>query len=433
MRVGVLGMWHLGSVTAACLASLGFEVVGIDANSQVIEELSLGKPPLFEPGLEKLIHEGISGNQLTFSSNYSDAMKGLDVLWVCIDTPVDDEDNADADKVLNEIRRCIEELPTNSKVIISSQLPVGSIAKLESYCKSNFFNKNIKFSSSPENLRLGDAISIFLNPDRIIIGVRSDDEKRYFYDIFKRISSNLEWMLTESAEMTKHAINSFLANSIVFANEIAILCEKVGADAKEVERGLKTEARIGPKAYLSPGGAFAGGTLARDVQFLNKLSLNSGLSTYLLASIRASNDHHKNWVKDKLLSQYSSLSGKNIALWGLVYKAGTSTLRRSEAVELGNWLIANGAFLHVFDPSINDLPGDWGCNAILHKSHQECLSSADALVIGPQFKENQFSGSLDLEGLKDRKLVVIDPFRNFFKVFGKADADYFAVGLSKQT
>ena len=431
MKIGVLGMWHLGSVTAACLASLGFDVIGLDSNSQAIDGLNSGKPPLYEPGLEELINQGIKDNKLSFGTDYSDGLSDINVLWVCIDTPVDAEDNANIDAVLDAIKKCLAVVPNNTKVIISSQLPVGSIAKLEAYCKSNLASKNIIFAASPENLRLGDAITIFLKPDRIVVGVRNEREKMDFYEIFHRISSNLEWMSTESAEMTKHAINSFLANSIVFANEIAIICEQVGADAKEVERGLKSESRIGPKAYLSPGGAFAGGTLARDVQFLNHLSAQEGLITPLLGSIRVSNDNHKDWVKAKLQSQFTSLSGKSIALWGLVYKAGTNTLRRSEAVELGNWLIACGANLHIFDPSITELPNEWGSKALLHQSHQASLRLVDALVIGPQFKESNFECDINDGQENIKKLVVIDPFRAFFNSYGKSAANYFSVGLTR--
>ena len=211
MKIGVLGMWHLGSVTAACLASLGFDVIGLDSNSQAIDGLNSGKPPLYEPGLEELINQGIKDNKLSFGTDYSGGLSDINVLWVCIDTPVDAEDNANIDAVLDAIKKCLTEVPNNTKVIISSQLPVGSIAKLEAYCKSNLALKNIIFAASPENLRLGDAITIFFNPDRIVVGVRNEKDKMYFYEIFHRISSNLEWMSTESAEMTKHAINSFLA------------------------------------------------------------------------------------------------------------------------------------------------------------------------------------------------------------------------------
>ena len=334
--------------------------------------------------------------------------------------------------MLDTVKLCLEELRENSKVIISSQLPVGSIAFLEKYCQLNFPAKKIIFACSPENLRLGNAISIFLNPDRIIVGVRNQLEQLEFANIFSRITDRLEWMSIESAEMTKHAINSFLANSIVFANEIAIICECVGADAKEVERGLKSEARIGPKAYLSPGGAFAGGTLARDIQFLNNLSSSNSLITPLINSIRVSNDHHKDWIKTKLLSQFRSLSGKNIALWGLVYKAGTNTLRRSEAVELGNWLIASGAKLHIFDPSINNLPDDWESSSVMCRTIEESLYSADALVIGPQFKEGNILGRLNGDVIKKKNLVVIDPYRNFFDSFGKSKTNYFSVGLTNK-
>ena len=201
-------------------------------------------------------------------------------------------------------------------------------------------------------------------------------------------------MSVESAEMTKHAINAFLATSVTFANEIASICELVGADAKEVERGLKTELRIGPKAYLSPGGAFAGGTLARDINFLNEVGSAKRLVTPLLGSVKPSNDEHKKWVKRKLLSYFPDLANASIALWGLTYKPGTDTLRRSMAVELCDWLIGRGATVNVHDPVVKELPVAWQGKVRRGDDALAVLEGVQALVVStewPQYKEIQAS------------------------------------------
>ena len=265
MRVCVQGLWHLGSVTAACLASVGHEIVGLDSDQTVISSLNEGKAPLFEPDLNPLITEGIQSGRLRFTSDMSTACKDAEILWVTFDTPVDDDDVADVNFVLNQVKSAVMLLSDGALVLVSSQLPVGSIAALENFIKEIAPNKHISFASSPENLRLGKALNVFLHPDRIIVGTRSAEDRIALEKLLSPITEKIEWMSVESAEMTKHAINAFLATSVTFANEIAAICELVGADAKEVERGLKSESRVGPKAYLSPGGPFAGGTLARDI------------------------------------------------------------------------------------------------------------------------------------------------------------------------
>jgi len=352
MRVCVQGLWHLGSVTAASLASVGHDVVGLDADQKTIDGLSQGKAPLFEPGLDDLLQAGIAMGLLRFTSAIVEAASDAEVLWVAFDTPVDDDDRADVEFVLNMIKGVLPVLADRAVVLVSSQMPVGSIRKLEAFVLKNLPKKQLSFACSPENLRLGKALDVFLKPDRIVVGVRTEAARHKLEQLLMPITERIEWMSVESAEMTKHAINAFLATSVTFANEIASICELVGADAKEVERGLKSEMRIGPKAYLSPGGPFAGGTLARDIEFLGVASREKQLVTPLLSSVRASNDEHKNWVWRKLLERFPVLKGVKVAIWGLTYKPGTDTLRRSLAVELCDWLIEKEATVHVHDPVV---------------------------------------------------------------------------------
>jgi UDPglucose 6-dehydrogenase len=232
-------------------------------------------------------------------------------------------------------------------------------------------------------------------------------------------------MSVESAEMTKHAINAFLATSVAFANEIASICELVGADAKEVERGLKSEHRIGPKAYLSPGAAFAGGTLARDIQFLSQTAAQRNLPIPLLSSVKLSNDEHKNWIRRCLQAKFSTLNGCTIAVWGLTYKPGTNTLRRSLSVELCNWLLAEGAYLQVHDPEVVDLPDSW-TNVTRRSTPLEVLDKADALIVAtewPQYKEIQPHHLTKIRA----GLVVVDANR-FLQHLNVDELDYIAVG-----
>ena len=381
MKICVQGTWHLGSVTAACLADKGHKVIGLDYDTNVINSLSKGKAPIYEPGLDDLIEKGLAEKRLSFFDMPIGNIIDQDILWIAYDTPVDEDDRADIEFVFDQVEKTIPYLPYGITVLISSQMPVGSIRRLEKLTKKNHPELKIGFAYSPENLRLGKAIDIFMNPDRIVVGFRSEHDKNKIRKMLLPITEKIEWMTIESAEITKHAINAFLATSITFANEIATVCEITGADAKQVERGLKSEQRIGPKAYLSPGSAFAGGTLARDIQFLNQVGDNEGIKLPLLSSVKPSNDQHKSWAMRRLLAKFSNISGKKITLWGLAYKPGTDTLRRSLAVELANELIEKGVILTIHDPLVKSLPDTWKGKVIRSSHPLDSVFEADALVV----------------------------------------------------
>ncbi|MEI8206568.1 MAG: nucleotide sugar dehydrogenase, partial [Kiritimatiellales bacterium] len=335
MKVCVAGLWHLGCVTAACLAKMGHTVTGWDPDEAIVASLKDGKPPLLEPGLEELVREGLSKRSLSFSEQADHAIAGANVVWVAFDTPVDENDVADVGFVLKQVCSLMACASQGCLFLVSSQCPVGTVAELEKIAGCRYPEKNYHFACSPENLRLGKALSVFMKPDRIIAGVRTEKDQKLLAELLAPLSAEIVWMGVESAEMSKHAINAFLALSVTFANEIAEVCEQVGADAKEVERALKTEARIGPKAYLSPGAAFAGGTLARDVVFLGRRGSEHNLPLTLVNAIAGSNNRHKTWV-DRVVERKLGSVGNGVvrAVWGLAYKPGTNTLRRSLAGEL---------------------------------------------------------------------------------------------------
>ena len=386
MKVCVQGLWHLGVVTAACLASAGHQVIGLDFDEALIAGLSEGKPPLFEPGLAELVKNGLDAGSLAFTTDAAQAVGDAQVIWVTYDTPVDDEDRADVEYVVERVCRVFPDLKAGQEVVISSQLPVGTSRRLAALFAQARPGVEAAFSYSPENLRLGKAISVFTRPDRVVVGARSARSRQVFTELLAPFTEQIEWMSVESAEMTKHALNAFLATSVTFINEIAAICEQVGADAKEVERGLKSESRIGAKAYLGPGGAFAGGTLARDIAFLAKIGQEHGLPMHLFPAIRASNDAHKNWPRRRLTQLLGGLRQKTIAVWGLTYKPGTDTLRRSSAMELCQWLIEQGAQVQAHDPLIQQLPEAY--NAVqLCRSALESARQADALVIATEWPD----------------------------------------------
>lgn len=381
MNVSVVGLWHLGSVTAASLASLGHDVRAFDPNIETIESLKKGVPPLHEPRLPETIAQGLANGKLRFHSDPATALAGAELVWITYDTPVDEDDHADVDFVVERVVDLFPHLSDGCLVVVSAQLPVGSVRRLEEHFARSGSTARISFACVPENLRLGAAIDAFLKPARIVCGVRTEPDRERIEEVLRDIHAPMEWMSVESAEMTKHALNGFLATSIAYINEVATVCEAVGADAKEVERGLKTDPRIGSRAYLSAGGAFAGGTLARDIGFLSQLA-----ELELIPSVKKSNDSHRRWPQQKLMELWPELAGKTIAIWGLTYKVGTDTLRRSAAVELCRWLTERGATVSAYDPAVKRLPSDL---AAVHLADDAIAATngADALVIATEWPE----------------------------------------------
>jgi UDPglucose 6-dehydrogenase len=387
VKVAVIGLWHLGCVSAAGSAKAGHQVTGLAEDAAAAEALNGGHAPLHEPGLDALIRSELKSGRLAFTADPARALAGAEILWVAFDTPVDAEDRADVDYVLSRVKKVLPLLPKDALLLLSSQLPAGTAAGLKAL--------GLNVACAPENLRLGQALKVFLEPDRVVLGADSDADREKLRALFGPITPNLEFMSAASAEMVKHALNAFLATSVVFINEVAALCETHGADAAEVARGLKSDQRIGPKAYLSPGAAFAGGTLARDLVFL---SAQAGAQSFFGAAL-ASNQRHAHWPARTLKSLFpAGLKGKRIALFGLAYKAGTDTLRRSAAVELAEELNAEGAMVLGCDPLVKAAPG------IEVLAPADALKGADGLVLFHPWPE------LDaLYAGLNPKPVVVDP------------------------
>ena len=428
MKVCVLGLWHLGTVTAACLASGGHDVIGLDFDPSVVFGLAAGKPPLFEPGLEDLVNAGLASGRLRFTTDAVGAAGDADIVWVAYDTPVDVDDRADADYVTKRAARLFPHLRDEALVLISSQVPVGTTRQLEQTFASVSRGRTVGFGYSPENLRLGKAIDRFRHPDRVVVGVRSAADRDRVAGLLRPFTERIEWMSVESAEMTKHALNAFLATSVTFINEIAALCEQVGADASEVEQGLKSEERIGPKAYLSPGSAFAGGTLARYVVFLSQLGQARGVATHLLASVKTSNDAHRQWAQQRLEQLLDGVSGKTVAVWGLTYKPGTDTLRRSSSIELCQWLVEHGASVRAHDPAVKTLPLDLVGRVALADSALSAIDGASALVVSTPWPEYRQVAAGDVAERMVRHLI-LDASRFTDETLGsEAGIEYVSVG-----
>jgi UDPglucose 6-dehydrogenase len=429
MRLAVIGLWHLGTVTAACTAAAGIPTIGIDDDSANIERLRRGEPPVFEPGLPELVAENLAAGRLSFTDNVS-VLKDIDILWVCHDTPVDDDDRADVGFVVRKLEPVFAFLRDQAVVLVSAQLPVGTVAVLERAFAGVARGRAVSFACSPENLRLGRAIEIFRNPGRIVVGTRDLPAREILQPLLSRFSQNLIWTSVETAEMVKHALNAFLAVSVSFTNELAAICEQVGADARDIERALRADPRIGPAAYVRPGPPFAGGTLARDVRFLSEIAARHGVDAPLIASVIPSNEARRDWALDHLRDRLGALAGRRIAVLGLAYKPGTDAIRRSAAIELVRALVDASAKVSAFDPVVRSLPAEFGGAVTLAADARSALTGASAAVVATEWP--QFSGlSADDFALTMQGRLIIDPGRFLHPAIARdARLDVISIGMA---
>ena len=423
-RVCVYGLWHLGSVTAACLASLGLEVVGLDTDAERVEALRNGQPPVAEPGLPDMIRAGVASGKLTFTADASQALADTGFLWVTFDTPVDEQDRADPAWVRAQLEAIRPWVRPDTVVVVSSQVPVGFTAMLERDWSQQ--QPTLRFACVPENLRLGTALDAFLKAERLVVGLGAALQRERMAALLQPLGAPVEWMSLESAEMTKHALNGFLALCVAYSNELARISERIGADAGEVERGLRTDPRVGKRAYVSAGAPFAGGTLARDIAFLSALAHEQRVGSPLIDAVKTSNDLHKAWVREQLERRLADISSPRVALLGLTYKPGTDTLRRSSSLELATWLAAREVRVSGFDPAISVLPPEVR-SLELADSMEGALERADIAVLAtawPQFRE--LSGDLLVKHM--RRPCVVDQAGFVRHLADDTRVDYVRVG-----
>jgi len=424
MRVAVYGLWHLGCVTAACLAEAGHAVVGLDLDAAVVEGLQRGRPPLEEPGLAELAAAGLRSGRLSFTTHPENALADARVLWVTFDTPVDEQDLADVGFVRSRLEAVADAVRSGTLVLISSQVPVGFTEALA----HDWQVRGIQCAYSPENLRLGEALERFQRPERVVLGIRNEADRAVLTDLFQPLGARIEWVTVESAEMIKHALNAFLATSVAFINEVGRLCEVSGADAKEVERGLRSDGRVGARAYLTPGAAFAGGTLARDVRLLRQLGARSGIGTPLLDGVWASNAEQQAWVLRTLERLAGPLSQSVVAVLGLTYKPGTSTLRRSAAIEACAWLSQRGFGVQAHDPTVTAAGPELPPAVRLCSSPQEALAGADVALVATPWPDYRALQADEVVGLM-RRPQIVDTGRFLAETLGRdARITYVAVG-----
>ena len=406
--VCVIGLWHLGSVTAACLAKLGYRVIGVDPDAPRVAQLQHGEPPLFEPGLGELLQEQLASGRLTFTTDFPAGVRLADVVVIAYDTPVDAEDEVDLRPVTEAVAAIAPHMKRDALVIVESQVPVGTCESLQAALRRAQPHSAVSVACVPENLRLGQAITRFLHPAMLILGA-DDPETLHRVDAFLRgIVSPRVPMSLKTAEMTKHALNAFFATCVSFANEVGALCDQIGADGLTVARVMRLDERIGPQALVIPGSPFGGGTLARDVKALQRMGRSHHRDTPLLDAVVTVNERQKDWVRSWLLAAFGTLEGLTIGVLGLTYKAGTSTLRRSPVLEMIHRLLASGAGVKAYDPKADLSELGAAVPFSVCASPGEVAEGSDALVVATEWPEFRSLEFRQLRG-KLRIPLILDP------------------------
>jgi len=427
-KIGVIGVWHLGCVVAASLANAGYEVTGTDFDKKILKNLKNGKAPLYEPELDQLIKKNIKNGVLKLDSSFQQTLAESDFIFLTFDTPVNNQDQLDLSIIYKACNLIAKFAPQKFILVIMSQIPVGTTKKI----KELILNKNCRLSFdivyNPENLRLGSAIESFMKPDRIVFGIEKESVKHKIEKLYSFIKAPKIYMDLEGAEMVKHAINAYLANSISFINEMANLCEVLNIDIRNVAKGMKSDKRIGQYAFLSPGLGFAGGTLGRDLQTLKNFGKNFEMKTPLIDAIISVNQNRQTRLLKKIKDIFSSLKNIKIGILGLTYKAGTNTLRRSVAIEISKKLIQKGATINAFDPMIkNKIKNAEQIN--VSDDPYQIAKNADLLILmtdWPEFKNLNFKRIKTLM----RQSNIIDA-RNFLddKMLKKLSFNYYGIGI----
>ena len=398
-NIGVIGTGYVGLTTAVCFAELGHKVIGFDIDLSKIEVLSSGKSTIHELGMTELIVKNLANNNLTFRSNI-ESIAECEFIFLCVPTPQDADGSADLSYVIKATKNLSTLVKKDATLITKSTVPVNAWKEVVKALNRS----DVAVVSNPEFLREGSAIADFFNPDRIVVGCASSEKAKQVSDLYKQ--PDVETIITDnsSAELIKYASNSFLAIKLSYVNEVAALCEAVGANAKDVLFGMGKDSRIGSR-FLEPGPGWGGSCFPKDVRALRVTAEDNAISMSLLSAAIDSNEKTHRRIVDKVEKELgNSLIGKTICIWGLTFKANTDDLRESPSIAVIERLIGRGASVVAFDPVITNVDNK---KIKIAKSIEESCTAADAILVlteWEQFKKVNPNSVMDLVSNK----VVID-------------------------
>lgn len=439
MKIAVVGTGYVGLVTGTCLAEVGVDVTCVDVDVKKIENLRNGILPIYEPGLEKLVHKNFEKGRLNFSTNLAESIKGAEVAFIAVGTPPGEDGSADLQYVLAVAREIGENMEEYCVVITKSTVPVGTASKVKKEMQDALDRRGADIgydvASNPEFLKEGAAVTDFMKPDRIVIGIESQKAREILDKLYHPFTLNghpVIFMDIPSAEMTKYAANAMLATKISFMNDIANLCEIMGADVNLVRRGIGSDPRIGNK-FIYPGIGYGGSCFPKDVKALVRTAKENGYTMRILQSVEEVNEDQKNVLFDKVKNRFGDLNGMKFAVWGLSFKPNTDDMREAPSVVIINKLLAEGATVSAYDPvAMEEAKHDLGATIEYAASEYETLENADALLIVTEWSEFRIPDFKEIK-LKLKNNIVFDG-RN---IFDKAEMknlgfEYHCIGVKAE-
>lgn len=428
MRVGIIGTGYVGLVAAVAFADAGHEVTCVDSAQHKIDSLKAGKVPFYEPGLEDLFKVNLP--RLKFSLNIKDAVIQSEVLFIAVGTPELPNGEADLQPTMNVVAEICRSVVGPHKIVLKSTVPIGTAQKVQDFIATHSTHE-IEVINNPEFLRQGSALKDFLQPDRIVVGCKTEGAKEAMRTLYKPFTKNgapLLFMDNTSAEMTKYAANSFLAMKISFINELSLLADKLGADIESVRKGFSSDSRINP-AFFQPGIGYGGSCFPKDVRALIHTAKQHDLPLMLLQAADDVNERQKRVIAKRIYEHFGSLQGLTIGVWGLSFKARTDDVRRAPSISLIEEMVAQGARVQAYDPVATD-NAIAACSVpfVACKTAKEAAQGVDALVLVTEWPEFASQNLAELK-LSMKQPVIFDG-RNFLEaeVMSQAGFHYYCVG-----
>ena len=438
MNVTIVGSGYVGLVTGTCFSEVGINVTCVDIDREKIEQLNNGIIPIFEPGLEEMLLRNMKKDRLKFTTNLVESLKDCEVLFIAVGTPPDEDGSADLKYVLSVARECGKNMNDYLVIVTKSTVPVGTAGKVRAAVQDELAKRGVTIpfdvASNPEFLKEGAAIDDFLKPDRIVVGLdstRAADIMKSLYKPFTLNGHPIILMDVTSAEMTKYAANSMLATKISFMNDIANLCEIVGADINMVRKGIGSDSRIGNK-FIYPGIGYGGSCFPKDVKALIHTAQQHQYELRVLKAVEAVNNDQKQVLYDKMYAYFDGkMKGKVVAVWGLSFKPQTDDMREAPSIVIINKLLADGAIVKVYDPiSMQEARKFFGDRVMYLEDQYEALIDADCLAMITEWPEFKFPR------LQIMKKLMANPAifdgRNIYEHadIKKGGFDYFCIGIN---
>lgn len=414
MKIAIVGTGYVGLVTGTCFAEIGTDVTCIDIDQRKIENLKQGIIPIFEPGLDELVAKNVREGRLHFSTSLAESMEGVSLIFSAVGTPPDEDGSADLSYVLDVARTVGQNLDHYVVLVTKSTVPVGTAQKVKAVIREELDKRGVDIpfdvASNPEFLKEGAALKDFMAPDRVVVGVESEQARKLLEKLYKPFMLNgyrLLFMDIASAEMTKYAANAMLATRISFMNDIANLCERVGADVDQVRKGIGTDPRIGNK-FLYPGCGYGGSCFPKDIKALSRIGRQAGYPMQIIDAVEAVNEQQKGIVFRKLSEAFGgNLQGKTIAIWGLAFKPETDDMREAPSLVVIDQLLAAGATVRAFDPvAMDEARRRLGDRITYCTNKMDAATGADAVALLTEWKQFRLPEWDKVKGVMRGNVVV---------------------------